>query len=161
MKDAMWMQGIIAIIFVSCLPYWYGFPCDIYGTPPASQLLCNMSSQWYFKSFTWFWLYPEQEQLRCELFVLKEVEVVTIPLQGLGVKVFPNIHWKAHAHASSWWRVWWVLSFHLFPLNSVIYWLSLGQISCSKVSFFKASFRFDWHLWIPNPVCLAISRPLT
>lgn len=95
MKDVIWMQRIIVIIFVSCLPYWYEYPSDIYGTPPASQLLCNMSSRWYFKSFTWFWSYPEQEQLKCSLFVLKEVEVVTTPLQGSGVNIFPNLHLQA------------------------------------------------------------------
>lgn len=110
MKDAVWVPRIIVIIFVSCLPCGYEFPCDVYGAPPASQLLCSMSSQWYLTSFTWCRSDPGQEQLKCSLFVSKEVKVVTTPLQGSGVKVFPNSHWKAYVQASEWWPVWWVLS---------------------------------------------------
>lgn len=136
MKDAMWAPRIIVIIFVSCLPYGYEFSCDVYGAPPASQLLCSMSSQWYFTSFTWLWSYQEQEQLKYSLFVLKEVKVVTTPLQGSGVKFFPNIHWKANVQASECWHVWWALSLSLLSLNSIIWQQSLGHMSSFHDLFF-------------------------
>lgn len=68
--------------------------------------------------------------------VLKEVKVVTTPLQGSGVKVSSNIHWKDHVQASAWWHVCWALSLSLLPWNSIFWWQSLGHICSFQDLFF-------------------------
>lgn len=73
------LQGVLLVTFMR---------------PSSQPAAPSRGVPWYFKSFRWCWLDAEQETLGRELFVLKEVEVVTASVQSSGIKAFPKVDFK-------------------------------------------------------------------